>query len=416
MKVVLVHGRFFNSWEALGLGYIGAYLRRHRPGIDIDFCQGCFDSEEQVYRIALNADIVGFSCTSPTFSWVVEVATKIKQSNPRVHVVIGGYHASALPHQCLAYSVIDQVVVGEGERVILDIVDGNREPVIYGNRVGFDELPWPDRSLIRAERNMEVARRDNGFRITSFQCHRACPFGCVYCADGRSKALYHRCSDKRPWNRDVEDTLDEIERTVDDYGIGQVKFCDPTWNIDVDWVIFFSRRKAERNIDVDFYPYIHARIVTQEMTDYMAAANCRKVAMGIESGSPKVLKQVGKGIDTSHIQHATNCFKKSGIAVRGFFILGMPCETHDDLEMTERFAAELDLDEYGFTMLCPYPGTWLYDEAMHGGIDWARTDEYTNDFWRTDAVSNAELHSWQVRLVDRFADRICWHNKVLAQT
>ncbi len=416
MKVVLVHGRFFNSWEALGLGYIGAYLKKHRPGIDIDFFQGCFDNEEQVYRASQTADIVGFSCTSPTFSWVVEVVTKIKQSNPRVHVVIGGYHASALPYQCLAGGLIDQVVVGEGERAMLEIVDGNREPVIYGNRVGFDELSWPDRSLIRANRNMDVAKRDNGFRITSFQCHRACPFGCVYCADGRSKALYQGCSDKRPWSREVEDTLDEIERTVNDYGIGQVKFCDPTWNIDVDWVISFSKRKAERNIVVDFYPYIHARLVTQEMTDYMAAANCRKVAMGIESGSPKVLRQVGKGIDTSHVRHARSCFKNSGIAVRGFFILGMPCETHGDLEMTEAFAAELDLDEYGFTILCPYPGTWLYDEAMHGGVDWARTDEYTNDFWRTDVVSNAELHSWQVRLVDRFADRVCWHNKVLVRT
>ena len=48
MKVVLVHGRYFNSWEALGLGYIGAYIKQNAPNIELEYFQGCFDDDAQI--------------------------------------------------------------------------------------------------------------------------------------------------------------------------------------------------------------------------------------------------------------------------------------------------------------------------------------------------------------------------------
>jgi len=287
--------------------------------------------------------------------------------------------------------------------------------VIMANRVKFEDLPWPDRELIRADRNMEVARKDNGFSITSFQCHRACPFACKFCADGRSNILVSHLPDKRAWYRDIDDVLDEMVYYDDMYDIGQAKFSDPTWNTSVEWATEFSRRKIERGIDLEFYPNIHARQVTQEMTDLMKRAGCDKIAMGIESGSPKILQQIGKGTKVESIKAATKCFQNSDIEVRGFFIIGMPEETHEDLEMTEAFADELDIDEYGFTILCPYPGTYLYNHAKHKDVDWAKTDEYGNDFWTTQTLSNQDLHDWQDRLVKRFEEKICWHNRIILE-
>jgi radical SAM superfamily enzyme YgiQ (UPF0313 family) len=95
----------------------------------------------------------------------------------------------------------------------------------------------------------------------------------------------------------------------------------------------------------------------------------------------------------------------------------MPDETEEDLKMTEEFADSLSLDEYGFTILCPYPGSTMYDENKHllQSIRWAETDEYSNNFWRTKTLSNIQLKEWQTRLVKKFKDKITWHNRVLIE-
>jgi len=90
MKVTLVHGRYFNSWEALGLGYLGAYIKKHDPSIEVNFFQGCFDTDEEILAGAADADIVCFSCTSPSFSHVETMGRKLKAINPAIHTVIGG--------------------------------------------------------------------------------------------------------------------------------------------------------------------------------------------------------------------------------------------------------------------------------------------------------------------------------------
>ena len=147
----------------------------------------------------------------------------------------------------------------------------------------------------------------------------------------------------------------------------------------------------------------------------MARAGCREVAIGIESGSPKILKQIGKGTTVETIRRCVKWSKEAGIIVRGYFILGMPEETNEDIELTESLADELDLDEYGFTILCPYPGTQMYDGVAFADVDWEATDEYSNDFWRTRTLTNEQLKQWQNRLTERFAQKLTWHNRVLKE-
>src|SRR5688572_9895278 len=132
-------------------------------------------------------------------------------------------------------------------------------------------------------------------------------------------------------------------------------------------------------------------MVSRRMIDLMAKTGCYEFAMGVESGSPKILKQIGKGTTVETIKRAAKWGKEAGIVVRGYFIIGMPDENDEDLAATMKLAEELDLDEYGFTILCPYPGTQMYDKARFAGVDWQATDEYSNDFWRTDHLTNAEL-------------------------
>jgi len=416
MKVSLVHGKYFNSWEALGLGYIGAYLKANVKDIEIGFYQGSFDDDETIIKGCSESDIVAFSCTTPTMTHSVKIAGALKQINPAIHTVVGGYHPSAVPGECLV-DEIDQAVVGEGENAMLNIVRGNRERLLHGRIMEFNELPWPDRELIQNERNIQVAYDDNKKRITSFQSHRACPFMCRYCADGFNKVLYGLTNGKgkAPVRyRDVHELLDEMQEVTRAYRLDLVKFSDPTWNTNVDWVIEFCREKIKRGFTVPFYPNIHATLCTEEMFSLMAEAGCYEVAIGIESGSPKILRQIGKGTTVKTIKRCVEWARQADILARGYFILGMPEETDEDIMLTERLADELDLDEYGFTILCPYPGTQMYDSEKFSSIDWENTDEYMNDFWHTNYVSNEKLSEWQQYLTGKFSDRLTWHNKAIA--
>ena len=416
MKVILIHGKYFNSWEALGLGYIASYLRAKTNDVDLRFYQGCFDDDDEVVSGCEGADIVAFSCTSPTFPYAMRMARLVKEGNANVRVVVGGYHPSAIPQACMVDG-IDQVVVGEGEDAMLQIVKGNKDPKVYGRPMDFDELPWPDRKLIKNERNIEVAFSDTGKRITSFQSHRGCPFMCRYCLDGFNKVLYRNVNKAPVRFRPVGDLLNEMEAVAREYDLDLMKFCDPTWNTDIEWVVEFCKEKIRRRFDIPFYPNIHATLCTEEMLFLMAEAGCHEIAVGIESGSPKILKQIGKATTVETIRRCVKWAKAAGILVRGYFILGMPDETEEDLRLTESFAEELDLDEYGFTILCPYPGTQMYDPVVaHADVDWEATDEYSNDFWRTRHLTNEQLKAWQQRLTQKFRNKLTWHNVVLADS
>lgn len=419
LKVVLAHGRYWNSWEALGLGYLASYvLENFDRMVELRFLQGCFDSDVRILSACENADIVAWSCTTPTFPHALELSRQIKSMNPGSHVVMGGYHPSADPQGCLLPGV-DQVVVGEGEYALLEILQGCRDPIVYGRAMQWSELSWPHREFIQNERNIQAAFKDTGKRITSFQSHRACPFRCKYCLDGAIKVLYPNQS----WNartlvryRDVDDLLDEMGSVTQEYRLDLAKFSDPTWNTDLPWVLKFCERKIARKIEVPFYPNLHAGVVTQQMTDAMAKANCYEVAFGIESGSPKILKQIGKGTTVESIRRGVRCAQQSGILVRGYFILGMPDETHEDLKLTEALAEELELGEYGFSILCPYPGTTMYDAKKYGDVVWEKADEYSNDFWRGEHLSNEELKEWQARLTKKFSSKLTWHNRQIEES
>ena len=415
MKIVLVQGKYFNSWECLAFGYIGAYIKKHIPKAILSFYQGAIDSETEIITDCLNADFVCFSATSPSYEYCKLLCKKIKEINKNVITVIGGYHVSALPHESLVEGIVDKIIVGEGEDAMVKIINRvDDNDIVYGRRMKFEELFWPDRDLIKNYRNIEVAFKGTGKRITSFQSHRSCPFMCKYCADGHESVLYFGQKVKTR-SRDVNDLLSEMIFYTGEYSLDLLKFCDATWNIDKNYVKSFCQSKINRNFTTPFFANIHANICDDEMFNLMRQSGCEEIGLGIESGSEKILKQIGKGTTKNSIRNAVYLAKKNNIKVRGYFILGMPEETRDDIILTEQFAEELDIDEYGFTILCPYPGTQMYalEPSRFKNIKWEETDEYSNTFWKTNYIDNETLRNLQLQLVDKFKNKLTWHNKTV---
>jgi len=181
MKIVLVQPKvpWNSSWECISLGYCKAYAEQFNETWDFDFFSGFFDSDKEIIEACSNADIVGFTCTTPQMAHAKKIIEGISFSDGTPKIVIGGVHASAQPNHTLEIS--DYAVQGEGEMAFVKILRGKaplgivRMPYMQN----LDYLPPPDRHFIKQYRNIEVAFKDNKERIGSIFSSRGCPYGCL---------------------------------------------------------------------------------------------------------------------------------------------------------------------------------------------------------------------------------------------
>ena len=149
--------------------------------------------------------------------------------------------------------------------------------------------------------------------------------------------------------------------------------------------IFCSNRNASRRFatasdaKLSIQWGIEGRVdsVAQHLFPAMAKAHCRTVMFGIESGSQKILDRLKKEQTLEEVATAVKNAKNAGIEiVHGFFTVGNPDETVEDLKATFDFAAKLPLDTFGFNRLCVYRGTPLWQEYVKRGLVSDTTDWY----------------------------------------
>ena len=286
MKVSLIQPRYFNIWEAIGHGYIGGYIKREFKGkLEIDFFQGHFDDDRTIVQGARDSDVVGFSCTSPTFRHAVSLARQLKKLNPRIRTVFGGFHPSAVPEDCLEEEAVDQVVVGEGEHAFLRILNGEEAPLIDGEAFAALNEVMPDRHLIKNGRTVDLCEKMAGIRATSFQSVRVCPFRCAFCAERIVTGVYNRATNPLRL-REAGHLLDEIEEATRDYSLNYLKFADATWNTSREQtgkVFEFCEEKLRRNFRVPWEANVHATYATREMIFIMKKAGCDRITSRTKS-------------------------------------------------------------------------------------------------------------------------------------
>jgi radical SAM superfamily enzyme YgiQ (UPF0313 family) len=406
MKIVFIQPRTFHTWEALNIGYLASFLRLYRQD-KIVFYSGFFDSDDEIISGCKDADVIGFSCTSPQMKHALSLARRIK--SPQNYIVFGGVHPSALPQETLENEVIDAVVVGEGEEAFLEIINGNRKPLVNKPLIqNLDRLPFPDRRLVRQERNIEQAYKDNGIRIASVFSSRGCPYKCVFCAS--CTVWTRKCRFRSGTN-----ILDEFQQVVDEFQIDFIKFSDDTFTVKKNVVIEFCREKTERGIRTPWGCNVHVATLDEEMLSLMFEAGCREVWMGVESGSPRILQDMKKGITIEKVEWAFKVTKRLGFFRRAYMLLGMPNESREDIKLTEDLIDRIKPDAVGFTILAPYPGTTFYDPVLHKDVDWAAVDEYENRLTKTNYLTNAELHREQNRLADKYKEVLVSRQRPLIQ-
>jgi radical SAM superfamily enzyme YgiQ (UPF0313 family) len=142
-----------------------------------------------------------------------------------------------------------------------------------------------------------------------------------------------------------------------------------------------------------------------KMLPLLAKANCNFLAFGVESGSQKILDRLKKDQTLDQVKFAIDEAKRQGIEkVHGFFVVGSPDETEEEILESFRFASTLNLDSFGFNRLCVYRGTPLWDEYVSRGLidddqdwdKWFRCSEVDPTVLPADVVHNARKKGYKL--------------------
>ena len=326
-----------------GILYLTAAIEDADFEVDIRDYQLCgYDEPWEPAALARfverSAPIVGFSCMSYALPLVIAAARLIKRRHPSKTIVLGGIGPSGAGEALLAFCPeIDVIVTGEGERTIVDLMRCLRDRGDLKSVAGIicrdGSAPVTTASRPRIASMTELAppayqRIDlSRYRLVDSQFGRGCPFKCSFCDIA---PFWGRLNTHRP----IEHYVDELERLVRRHGARDVFIVDDTFVLSRKAIVQFCDDIVRRDLRFEWGCYARVDLMDEDLIERMAAAGCRKVLYGVESGSDEVLGDIVKETDVDTITDMVVRSLRHFPFVTASFVWGFPTETMDDLQQT----------------------------------------------------------------------------------
>ena len=388
-------------WHAppLGIASLAAFVREkgHTPKI-LDLAIDHRDPFKLCREFS--PDFIGFSVTTPLLLGAYSLAKSMKESFPNSKIIFGGPHPSTDIKGILEKDFVDFVVFGEGELTLAELLDAKSLHSIRGlayKQAGrivinpcrdavkdLDALPIPayDLLLIHKYPNHPLSIRTPSIPIIT---SRGCPFGCTYC----NKSVFGRTFRKMSYRK----VVDLMQHLMHRYGIREFQIVDDTFTLDKERVKDICKEILKRRLNIKWMTPngIRAGSVDTETLRLMKKAGCHYLYIGIESGSPRILQRIKKQITLDAVKQTVKLINKAGIHVGGFFMIGLPDETEEDIQKTIDFAKSLDLDSVKFGIMVPLPGTEVFEEFKQKGF--IKNFDYSSYFWHKEPVFETPLLS-----------------------
>ncbi|MCL4534266.1 MAG: B12-binding domain-containing radical SAM protein [Bacteroidetes bacterium] len=371
----------------LGMMYLASYLRQRDHLVEI--------IDARLHRMSLDqvmdtletsgADLIGIGALTFEAPQAHQLAQLIKARWPGRPVVFGGPDVSSSPVAALRDPNVDYAVVGEGELSFAELVDRlqARQSVEDVLGIGFrrdgevvitaprpyidnlDELPLPAYDLIDLKKHYRSKVVHGSFffstRSLPIITSRGCPFQCIYC---------HKIFGKRIRYRSPENVVAEIGHLVNDLGAVEIHIEDDSFNVDMERAKRLCDLIAESGmrIKIAFPNGIRADFVDEDLIAKMKRAGVYRIAYGIEAGSPRVQRLIRKRLDLGRVKQAIDLTVEAGISAHGFFMVGFPDESREEIEETVRFAERSSLVTAGFSRVIPFAGTELHAMLKSRGM------------------------------------------------
>lgn len=408
MKIAFVNPNRHTQWNKPPLGLLSVATMCQQTGHEVVIIDANLHnlSPEAIANKVKKCHLVGVTAMTPNIVEAIAINDAIKILNPVALTVLGGAHASSFALDCLLEG-FDFVVVGEGEGAMLDIlkdVENGRRCGIYTKFVDYRYLPIPNYELLNIPAYTPRYPHGRYGLWTSASISRGCPFLCTFC----SKEIFgYKYRSMR-----TVDVLKMVETLVNEYHVKEITFYDDIFTVEKKRVVDICMSLIDKGIKVAWECESRVNIADYEVMLWMQKAGCHSIYYGIESGVQGLLNDVSKNVTLDQIRRAIRMTKEAGINPVGYFMLGLPGETRETVQMTLDFCAELELDHAQFSVCCPLPGSKLFKD-MFGGKrfelkDWA-SFQYLGDVVTTtymqDGLTKEYLESAVKEANVRFAKK-----------
>ena len=350
--------------------------------------------------------------STPTFKSDMMAVQHAKEIVPSICTIVKGapfltYNTNTIYEN----PFIDYVIMGEAELTLKDILDGvpdneilgicyreNFQPVKNDKRPFIDNLdilPFPARHLVD---NSIYKRPDNGKVQAVVKVARGCPFHCFFC-------LATPVSGAKVRTRSPENIVAELKECVEKYNIKNFLFWSDIFNFNREWTLELCQKIIESGLKITWSSNTRADTMDDEMARMMYKSGCRLVSIGVESGSQKMLDNIGKKITLDDIRNTVKILKKNKIKIYNYFVIGLPWETEETVEETIKFAIELDSNFISFYTATPLPGTKYFAYAMlnklvEGNLDFRSA--YYEPVVRSEHLSKERIFELHKQAVKRF--------------
>jgi len=320
-------------------------------------------------------DLAGLTAMTVEFECASRVARMIKAAYPQMPIVFGGQHPTIRAEDVASKDFCDYVVRGEGEQTFAEFLaalqagtEMEQVPGLVFKKDGkiistakrelikdLDSLPSPAYHLLDIEKyftSLSARTTPRNKRCMQIFTSRGCPWHCVYCHDLFGKGFRARSP---------ENVMKEIRMLYDQYGICDFMVEDDIFNFDMKRAkkIFDMVKASNLKLNFQFNCGLRMELFDEELVRKMSQGGTYFVSVAVETSSPRVQKVIRKNLNLSRSKEVVSWLRKYKIRSLGFFMLGLPTETEEEINQTIKFACDLDLDEALFSIATPYPGTEL---------------------------------------------------------
>lgn len=376
-----------NIPEPLGILQLAGNLEKH--GFKVRVLDMSVDKTP--IKSFLNSDLIGLSFSTATLNKAKVIVDEIRRENPNAKIMIGGSHASALPEMALNEMPIDVVARKESDNTIVELAEGKPLKDILGISYrdngklkmnpdrpfieNLDTLPYPARHLVDMSKYdihfTWEGRKPGGTVFSS----RGCFANCIYCA---SKITWER----RVRFRSAEHVLGEIEELKNKYGRKEILFYDDVFPLNHERLKKIC--KGLKDMDMSWCCFSRVDTLVEGNAKMMADAGCHMINFGVESGSPKILKNLDKGLgDDPELakQKIINAFRlchENKISTKASFMFGSPGENAETMNETISMIKKIMPDYMYIFSITPLVGTELWKMHQEKGMlqkDWNLYDQ-----------------------------------------